>query len=103
MRLCGEIRKRSPAKSPLCDRSFLPLCPLRLCGWLKRAIACKILHSAIASSLLLLCPLCPLRFVKKAIACKTLPCDRLFYALCGSLKKRSPNLHHAIASSSFVS
>ncbi|MBW4454364.1 MAG: hypothetical protein KME55_17565 [Nostoc indistinguendum CM1-VF10] len=31
-----EIKKRSPAKSPLCDRSLLPLCPLRLCGSLKK-------------------------------------------------------------------
>ncbi|MEH1951459.1 MAG: hypothetical protein V7K77_31575 [Nostoc sp.] len=27
---------------PECDRPLLALCPLRLCGSLKRAIACKI-------------------------------------------------------------
>ncbi|MEH2170040.1 MAG: hypothetical protein V7K41_25995 [Nostoc sp.] len=45
-RLGGSLKKRrrsqpkaSPEKFPLCDRSFLPLCFLRLCGSLKKAIA----------------------------------------------------------------
>ncbi|MEH2055473.1 MAG: hypothetical protein V7K97_04720 [Nostoc sp.] len=44
-----RLKKRSPAKSPVCvgeasrrHRPFLSLCSLRLCGSLKRAIACKI-------------------------------------------------------------
>ncbi|MEH2406553.1 hypothetical protein [Nostoc sp.] len=50
-------------KTPACDRSFLPLCSLRLCSSLKRVIACKI--CTVRS------PLLPLRLggsLKKAIA-----------------------------------
>ncbi|MFN6513524.1 MAG: hypothetical protein RMY29_003345 [Nostoc sp. CreGUA01] len=36
------VKKAIATHSPKCDRPLLPLCSLRLCGSLKRAIACKI-------------------------------------------------------------
>ncbi|MEH2119300.1 hypothetical protein [Nostoc sp.] len=50
---------------PECDRYFLPLCSLCLCGSLKRAIACKIpsVRSLSSDSV----SFAPLWFVKKSV------------------------------------
>ncbi|QLE41970.1 hypothetical protein FD723_17135 [Nostoc sp. C052] len=53
-----------PVKTPQCDRSLLPLCSLRLCGSLKKAIAYKI--SSVRSLSLSSVFSAPLWFVKKS-------------------------------------
>nr|MDZ8072962.1 hypothetical protein [Nostoc sp. DedQUE01] len=56
------VKKAIATHSPKCDRPLPPLCPLRLCGSLKKAIAKTPLCDR---PVLFLCVFAPLREIKK--------------------------------------